>query len=212
MLRHSVRSSTTSSDHPRRCGGQTRCPACISAPPAKTGRSAFGNCRQTEACRSLPRFRVKSGRWGRYGCVLGLASDTAFVFGRLSYAPAVQNGEKSPEDAASIQNPPENAACVQNLPENTQRIRMSPENIRHLYNCLSPDNACRPTTLVVCIKNPWWEAVVNSSPPGTLKTYILTTCARGHSFSKPFSTAAQRREQHQETSGPARSVSRLRPS
>ena len=132
MLRHSARSSTTSSDHPRRCGGQTRCLACISAPPAKTDRSAFDNSRQTEACCSLQRSRAGSGRWSRYSCVLGRDQETAFVFGQLSYAPAVQNSEMSPG----------NAACVQNSPENTQRIRMSPENTRHPYNCLSPDSIC----------------------------------------------------------------------
>lgn len=83
---------------------------------------------------------MKSGRWGRYSRVFGLNRDTAFVFGQFSYAPAVQNGEMSPNNAASLQNPPENAACVQNLPENTQRIRILSENTRRLYNRLSLDS------------------------------------------------------------------------
>lgn len=91
----------------------------------------------------LLRFRVISGRWGRYSRVFGLDLNTAFVFGQLSYAPAVQNGEMSPNNAASVQNPPENAACVQNSPENTQRIQILSENIRHLYNRLSLDSVCR---------------------------------------------------------------------
>lgn len=143
MLKHSARNSTTSSDHPRRCGGQTRCPACISAPPARTVRSAFGSCRQTEASCSLQRSRVISGRWSATAASSDEIRTPHSFSGSFRTLQQSRMAKCRPKTRRAPKTCPRTRHVSKTCPKTPSASGCRPKNTRHPYNCLSPDSVCR---------------------------------------------------------------------